>query len=305
MKPTVTDASVALGYYDPTFFLGGRMTLDLDAAEKALGTIAKPLNISSVEAAWGIHQVVSESMASAARIHLVEKGKDPRGYSMIGFGGAGPAFAAKVARILGVSEVIIPPASGAASAFGFLTAPLSFDIVRSHPIALSKDLDAVTLNGVLDEISEEGRVQLRSAGVADTDILVERSADMRLVGQLHEINVPLPAGRLDAGAYEDIRKAFDAVYSARYTRVPSEAKLEILSFRISASGAVPQLTVRQAASKAARPRLARAPARPISAMASSMPAFMTVMPCSRAFSWKAPRSSRSGNRRRSFRRATR
>ncbi|UXS04590.1 hydantoinase B/oxoprolinase family protein [Agrobacterium tumefaciens] len=246
LKPTVTDASVALGYYDPSFFLGGRMTLDLAAAEKALGTIAKPLNISAVEAAWGIHQVVSESMASAARIHLVEKGKDPRGYSMIGFGGAGPAFAAKVARILGVSEVIIPPASGAASAFGFLTAPLSFDIVRSHPIALSKNLEADKLNDILDEISEDGRVQLRSAGVANTDILVERSADMRLVGQLHEINVPLPAGTLDAGAYAEIRKAFEAVYSARYTRVPSEAKLEILSFRIRASGAVPHLTVRQA-----------------------------------------------------------
>ncbi|TKT69617.1 hydantoinase B/oxoprolinase family protein [Aquamicrobium sp. LC103] len=245
-KPTVTDASVALGYYDPSFFLGGRMTLDLDAAEKALKTIAEPLKVSTVEAAWGIHQVVGENMASAARIHLVEKGKDPRGYSMIGFGGAGPAFAARVARILGVSEIIIPQASGAASAFGFLTAPLSFDLVRSQPVELSPELDAAALNAVYGELAEEGKAKLVAAGTDPGDVVLERTADMRLVGQLHEINVPIPAGELNAEAYGVIRKAFEDVYSARYTRVPAEAELEILTFRIRASGATPQLSIRQA-----------------------------------------------------------
>jgi len=245
-KPTVTDASVALGYYDPSFFLGGRMTLDLEAAERALRTVAEPLNISTVEAAWGIHQVVGENMASAARIHLVEKGKDPRGYSMIGFGGAGPAFAARVARILGVSEVIIPQASGAASAFGFLTAPLSFDLVRSQPIQLSPQLDAAALNAAFDELAEEGKAKLIAAGADPKDIVVERTADMRLIGQLHEINVPIPAGKLDASAYGEIRRAFEEVYTARYTRVPAEAELEILSFRVRVSGRSPELTIRQA-----------------------------------------------------------
>ncbi|MEO3386860.1 hydantoinase B/oxoprolinase family protein [Mesorhizobium sp. CAU 1741] len=245
-KPTVTDASVALGYYDPGFFLGGRMALDLDAAEQALKTIAEPLDISTVEAAWGIHQVVGENMASAARIHLVEKGKDPRGYSMIGFGGAGPAFAARVAHILGVSEVIIPQASGAASAFGFLTAPLSFDLVRSHPMELSPDLDAAALNTAFDALAEEGRAKLVAAGADVEQVTIERTADMRLVGQLHEINVPIPAGTLDASAYEAIRKAFEDVYTARYTLVPGEAELEILSFRVRASGPKPQLSIRQA-----------------------------------------------------------
>lgn len=245
-KPTVTDASVALGYYDPDFFLGGRMTLDLPAAQTALETIAGPLGISTAEAAWGIHQVVAESMASAARIHLVEKGKDPRFYSMIGFGGAGPAFAARVARILGVSEVIIPPASGAASAFGFLTAPLSFDLVRSHRTIMTPDMDMASVARICDELAAEGRVQLARAGVADSDVVIERAADMRLVGQLHEITVPLPAGDLTAASYDAIREAFEKVYSARYTQVPNDARLEILSFRSRASGATPQLTVRQA-----------------------------------------------------------
>ncbi len=245
-KPTVTDASVALGYYDPTFFLGGRMTLDLEAADKALKTVAEPLNLSAVEAAWGIHQVVGENMASAARIHLIEKGKDPRGYSMIGFGGAGPAFAARVARILGVSEVIIPQASGVASAFGFLTAPLSFDLVRSQPMALSADFDADAFTTAFDALAEEGTAKLVAAGANPADVTIVRTADMRLVGQVHEINVPIPAGKLDKSAYAEIRKAFEDVYTARYTLVPAGAELEVLSFRVRASGATPELSIRQA-----------------------------------------------------------
>ncbi|MBM3525171.1 MAG: hydantoinase/oxoprolinase family protein, partial [Alphaproteobacteria bacterium] len=119
-EPTVTDANLVLGYYDPKFFLGGRMTLDVAAAERAIARVATPLGLSTHEAARGIHDVVVESMAAAARAHLIEKGKDPRRYALVGFGGAGPAHAADVARVLGVREVIVPPASGAASALGFL-----------------------------------------------------------------------------------------------------------------------------------------------------------------------------------------
>ncbi|WP_319531979.1 hydantoinase B/oxoprolinase family protein [uncultured Cohaesibacter sp.] len=245
-KPTVTDASVVLGYYDPSFFLGGRMTLDLEAGQKAMESIAKPLGLSTVEAAWGIHQVVGENMANAARIHLVEKGKDPRAYSMIGFGGAGPAFAARVAHILGIGEVIIPPASGAASAFGFLTAPLAFDLVRSYPLVLSKDASIAELESVCEALAEAGRSELRSTGIDADSIEIERTADMRLVGQLHEINVPLPSGKLDDASYDAIKAAFEEVYTARYTRVPQDARLEILSVRIRAKGQDPELTLRQA-----------------------------------------------------------
>ncbi len=243
---TVTDASVALGYYDPAFFLGGRMTLDVEAAETALKKLAEPLGLSTVEVAWGIHQVVGENMANAARIHLVEKGKDPRGHSMIGFGGAGPAFAARVARILGVSEVIIPPASGAASAFGFLTAPLAFDLVRSHPMELTRDLDVDAFNTVFEQLAEQGKAKLATAGGGTEVAKVERSADMRLIGQLHEITVPIPSRPLDAETFDAIRKAFEDVYSARYARVPAGAELEILSFRVRVSGAMPELALKPA-----------------------------------------------------------
>ena len=204
-KPTVTDANLVLGYYDPGFFLGGRMSLDATAASKAIESVATPLGLSVEEAAWGIHKVVVESMAAAARVHLVERGKDPRRFAMVGFGGAGPAHAADVARVMGVREVIIPPASGAASALGFLAAPLSFDLVRSSPVEFSDGFDAGAVNALLQEMETEGRKHLVDAGVEPATIQVERSADMRLVGQMHDLGVPLPDGAIGQGSLGAIR----------------------------------------------------------------------------------------------------
>ncbi len=247
MKPTVTDANLVLGYYDPNFFLGGRMSLDLEAARNAIASIATPLGLSIEEAAWGIHKVVVESMGAAARVHLVEKGKDPRHYAMVGFGGAGPAHAVDVARVLGVRQVIIPPASGAASALGFLAAPLSFDIVRSLPTEFSKGFDAEGVNALLMELEAEGRKHLVEAGVQPADIAVERTADMRLIGQMHDIAVPLPAGNIAASSLDTIRGAFSKAYSARYTSVYEDARLEAINFRVRCVGPVPTLSLSGAA----------------------------------------------------------
>jgi 5-oxoprolinase (ATP-hydrolysing) len=137
-QPTVTDANLVLGYYDPGFFLGGTMALDVQAARDAIQRVAEPLGLSVEQAAWGIHKVVVESMADAARVYLVERGKDPRRYAMVGFGGAGPAHAGEVARALGMAELVVPPASGAASALGFLVAPLSASAVRSLLVRLAR-----------------------------------------------------------------------------------------------------------------------------------------------------------------------
>jgi 5-oxoprolinase (ATP-hydrolysing)/N-methylhydantoinase A len=246
-KPTVTDANLVLGYYDPGFFLGGRMALDLEAARRAVASVAEPLGLSIEAAALGIHNVVVESMADAARVHLVEKGKDPRRYAMVGFGGAGPAHAANVARALGVAEVIIPPASGAASALGFLAAPLAFDGVRSLATEFRPGFDAAGLNRMLAALEEEGRKHLLEAGIAPEAITVERSADMRLVGQMHDIAVALPAGTLDAGSLPALREAFARAYSARYTTVPDAARFEAVTFRVRCVGPTPALSLSGAA----------------------------------------------------------
>ena len=236
VRPTVTDANLVLGYYDPGFFLGGAMTLDLAAARAAVASVAAPLGLSIEDAAWGIHKVVVESMADAARVYLVERGKDPRRYAMVGFGGAGPAHAGEVARALGMAELVVPPASGAASALGFLAAPLSATRVRSLLLRLGGALE--TADGVLAALEAEARAELDAAGVAV--VATARSADMRLAGQMHEIAVPLPEGALDEAA---VRAAFDAAYARLYAAPQPGAVPELVSLRVTVTGPAPRLSL--------------------------------------------------------------
>jgi 5-oxoprolinase (ATP-hydrolysing) len=245
--PTVTDANLILGYYDPGFFLGGRMQLDVAAARNAVAKVAEPLGLSIEQAAWGIHQVVTESMAAATRVHLVEKGKDPRRYSMVGFGGAGPAHAPDVARVLGVGRVIIPPASGAASALGFLAAPQSFELVQSLPTVFKPGFDAEAVNRTLDQLEEEARRRLLTTGIEPDQITVERTCDMRLIGQLYVIPVALPTGPIHQTSLASIRTAFEKAYADRYTVVFESAEIEAVTFRVRCIGPIPNLSLQGAA----------------------------------------------------------
>lgn len=237
--PTVTDANLVLGYYDPGFFLGGRMTLDLDAARRAVARVAEPLGLSVEDAALGIHKVVVEGMAAAARVHLVERGKDPRDYAMIGFGGAGPAHAADVARTLGIGTVLVPPASGAASALGFLAAPLSFEGVRTLRMELAPGFDSAAINAALAALEADARHELERAGAVG-ELTVERSADMRLVGQMHDINVPLEGREIAEADLPAIRNAFVAAYGARYAAPFEGARFEVINLRVRVAGPTPE-----------------------------------------------------------------
>jgi 5-oxoprolinase (ATP-hydrolysing) len=249
--PTVTDANLMLGYLNPDFFCGGRMALDANAAELALAKLGKPLGLDAHGAAWGIYDIVCENMAAAARAHVVEKGRDPRAFAMAAFGGAGPAHAARVARIIGVSEVLIPPASGAASAVGFLVAPASFEVVRSAVMTMHENLDLAPLNALLKDIEADARAHLRDAVIAEGTETVVRSADMRLRGQIHEISVPLPPGVLDAKSIAEIRASFIRVYESLYRTVLPDATFEALSWRVRIAGPAPKVEM--------QPRNAAAP----------------------------------------------
>ena len=240
VEPTVTDANLLLGYLDADFFLGGRMSLDRHAAEQAVGQLGNRLGLGPQETAWGIYEIVCENMAAAARVHIVEKGRDPRRYAMVAIGGAGPAHGARVARKLGVPEVIVPPASGAASALGFLVAPFSFERSRSLP-CLVAEADFAPVNSLLAELEAEGRRQLAAAGVDPGTIVVSRSADMRLFGQMHEIEVPLPDGPLLAESIGAIEKAFAEVYTRLYTHLYRGAKIQALHWRVVCSGPKPEV----------------------------------------------------------------
>jgi N-methylhydantoinase A len=239
--PTVTDADLVLGYLDANFFLGGTMQLDAAAAARAITeTVAAPLGLETIEAAWGMHQVVNENMASAARVHAIERGKDPRSYALFAFGGAGPVHACHVAQVLDMSQVICPMGAGVASAFGMLCAPLAFDFVRSYYATLDT-LDWPHINALLESMEEEGRQLMRAGGVDPADIRLVRRCEMRYAGQTHEIPVTLPAGRLVPEHYTALQTAFGAAYNALYTEVQEGRTVETLNWRLTVSGPLPQI----------------------------------------------------------------
>lgn len=241
--PTVTDANLLLGYLDEGFFLGGKMTLDRTAAESAIEQIANPLKLSALEAAWGVYDLVAESMASAARVHIVEKGSDPRRFAMVAMGGAGPLHAARVARKLGVREVIVPPASGAASALGFLAAPIGYEISRSLPMALeSADFEAA--NAALADMEADCRARLEEAGGGEEHITVERFAEMRLQGQMHEIMVPLPDQPLSTALADALTETFEKEYTRLFSHLYDGARVEVINWRVRCTGTSPSLSTR-------------------------------------------------------------
>jgi N-methylhydantoinase A/oxoprolinase/acetone carboxylase beta subunit len=239
-QPTVTDANLRLGYLNPDYFLGGRMALDVDAARQAIARVAEPLRLSETQAAWGIYSVVNENMAAAARIHIIEKGKDPRRYAMVAFGGAGPAHASRVARILGMRCVIIPLAAGVTSALGCLAAPLAFEFVRAFPGQLD-DIDWRDVTALFAELEHSGHAVLRDAGVGPTAISIARAADMRLVGQIHEITVPLPTEPLTARDLPAIKQAFYDLYRELYSRAYERLPIEVVNWRLVATGPTPSI----------------------------------------------------------------
>ena len=239
-RPTVTDACLVLGYFDPDYFLGGTMSLDLPAAERALEKLGRELGLSTTEAAWGVYGVVCENMASAARVHIIEKGQDPRRFPMIAFGGAGPAHAARVARTLGAPEVVVPPVSGVASALGFLVTPASFEFSRSRPGEL-RSLYWDEVASLYDDMEEKAHGTLAASGVSRGSVRLERRAEMRLSGQFHDIEVPVPKGPLTEETARRMAEAFDAEYRRLFHAVPPGYEPMVLNWRLRASGPEPGL----------------------------------------------------------------
>ena len=239
-QPTVTDADLALGYLDANYFLGGKMKLDLDGTKRALERLGYPLKMTGEQVAWGIHQIVNENMANAARAHLGERGKDPRRMPMYAFGGAGPVHGYRVAEILRLPALISPFGAGVGSTFGLLAAPLAFDFVRSAYSRLDQ-LDWQFANRLLDEMAAEGRKVLQSSGLNSEQITYQRTADMRYVGQGHEVSVALPGGMLSANHLAAIAAEFERTYEALYGRKGPEVPLEVINWRVVASGPRPDM----------------------------------------------------------------
>ena len=238
-SPTVTDADLVLGYLDPDYFLGGAMKLDVAAAVASLSEkVGDPLGMSAVEAAWGVHQVVNEAMANAARVHVVERGKNPRALPVVAFGGAGPVHGYGVAELLGSAELVLPYGAGVTSAMGLLVAPLAFDFVRSYYGKLD-DLDWDEVNAIFDDMEGVGARLLVGSGAGPNEIVHTRTADIRYVGQGHEIRVPIPDGRLSVDDRQAIYDKFNHVYQSLYGREGPPVGLEVLTWRVVSRGPRP------------------------------------------------------------------
>ena len=217
------------------------MPLDREAARRAIDEhVARPLGLDVIGAARGIHRVVNENMAAAARIHGIERGKDLRSYPLFAFGGAGPVHCWQMARILKVPRILLPFGAGAMSAYGLLAAPLTFDFVRTLRQRLDEadwDLDQSPVRG-----DGNRRTYLaHEAGVAAAEIRVSRLAEMRYVGQGHEVEASIPAGALGSHSLGAISASFESAYQALYHRLPQGMPIEALNWRVTVAGPAPTM----------------------------------------------------------------
>jgi N-methylhydantoinase A len=233
-QPTITDADFLLGRIDPSRFAGGKVKLVLARAEDAIERkVGEPLGLEPRMAAYGITEMVDETMSNAARIHAVERGKTASEYALVAFGGAAPLHASRLAEKLGIRRVVVPTNAGVGSAVGFLRAPVAYDVVRSHNMRLG-EFNAATINTLIEEMRVEAMAVVR-AGAPDAALTELRTAFMRYLGQGHEIVVRLPLRPLDEADSATLQAAFDREYERLYKRIIPEAEAEVLTWGLTLS----------------------------------------------------------------------
>jgi len=232
---TVTDADVALGFIEPKSFAEGRVRLYPQAARAAIGKqIGAALKLSARQSAYGISQMVDENMSNAARVHAVEHGKEISARSMIAFGGNGPLHASRVAEKIGVTRIVIPRNPGVGSAVGFLSAPISYEIIRSLYMR-GDHFDVGAVTKLFSEMQRDARAVVRAGTTTGVKLIEQRLAFMRYQGQGHEIEIPLPAGKLQANLGRQIRKRFDRLYREQYGRTVPNVDVEIINWAFVAA----------------------------------------------------------------------
>ncbi|MDG1317735.1 MAG: hydantoinase/oxoprolinase family protein [Paracoccaceae bacterium] len=242
-QPTVTDADLVLGYLDPKNFLGGDMQLSQDAAESAIKQkISDPMGISVIEAAWAIHETVTENMAQAAIIHALEKGRKVENFSIVPIGGAGPVHACSLATKMGISRLVCPPSAGVASAIGMLASPTAFEFVQADMQKLD-NLNFKTAQGIFETLEARGNDLLKMCGLVAHDMTFTCSALMRYSGQGYEVEVPLEFETIINENCIEILNSFEAVYKELFGRT-EKMPLEIISWRVVASGPTPKFVLK-------------------------------------------------------------
>ena len=241
-RPTVTDASLALGYLDPANFLGGRASLDPAAAELALtNDVGTPLGLSGVESAFGVYKVVCTTIAEGIRLMSVSRGVDPREFTIMGFGGASGLHASEVARQLQVEKVYIPASAPVLSAYGMLNTDIKYDYFRSYPVSLDR-IDLSELRDILAELGAQGRDKLTSQGVTADAVEIQYSADMRYLDQIYEVTVPVPDPDMsDAEFLGKLTANFHRRYQELYSYAQQDQEVRLITLRVAAVGKLPRI----------------------------------------------------------------
>jgi N-methylhydantoinase A len=233
-QPTITDANVVLGYLNPEHLAGGELKLDAGRARRAIeDRIATPMKVSVIEAAQGIRDVANASMARAIRAVTIERGRDPRDFTLIAFGGSGPVHACDVAAALDVRRILIPVSPGVFTAVGMLASDVEHHFVRAVGGLLGDSPVMGRARTRLEDIYKEARATLADEGYGDDDVRLTPSVDLRYAGQGSELTVPLPAGTFDDLAA--LREAFQREYTTTYGYA-SDEPLELVNVRCVATG---------------------------------------------------------------------
>jgi N-methylhydantoinase A len=238
--PTVTDANVVLGRLDPEHFLGGGMKLDTAAAARVIGDLADKLSLSAEEAAEGVIAIVNANMANAVRSRTVQKGIDPRDFTLVAFGGAGPLHAAEVAAELGVREVLVPPHPGITSAVGLIAADLKYDAIRTE-FQSSEVYDLARLDRDFALMEEELAARFAADGIGRDAVTFHRAGDLRYVGQGYELRVGFPRAALDDAAIKGVFELFHAAHEAEYGHAFRASAIEIVNIRVTAVASGPKI----------------------------------------------------------------
>jgi len=245
-EPTVTDCNLLLGYLDRNSLLAGDLQIDYAAAERAVAErLAKPLQVSVLTAAAAVIEVVNHAMAEALKIVSLQRGHDPRAFTLAAFGGAGPMHACALAEELGINEVMCPPIPGAFSALGLIGSDLKRDYVRTV-YATTATAEPTVLEAQFQRLEQEGAAMLDRAGVEAANRRFERSVDARYRRQSYELAVPMPAGPLDAAGLTAVAEAFHAAHRRSYGHDSRGEPVQLVSLRVAAVGTMPPLRLSQA-----------------------------------------------------------
>jgi N-methylhydantoinase A len=234
--PTITDCDLVLGYLDPDYFLGGELTVDIEAARKAIEEqLAKPLGQPVEQAAEGVVAVVNHNMADALRIVSIERGFDAREFTLVAFGGAGPVHAASLAAALEIPRVVIPPIPGGFSALGLVAADLRRDYGRTFYVELGQ-AEAVEVDKQFTAMEAAGRSMLATAGIDEAHWQFKRSADVRYSRQAYELNVPVGSGAVTEDTLAELAETFHQRHRQTYGHDNLAEPIQVVNLRLSAIG---------------------------------------------------------------------